>query len=53
MEILGLLKISWSVLGGLLGQSRRSPGRFWSCLGGLLDALGRVLGALEAVLEAS
>ena len=52
MELLGLLKASWSGLGSLLGRPRRPLWNSWSCLAGLLGALGRVLGALEAVLEA-
>ena len=53
LESLGILKASWSGLGGLLGRPGRPLGYSWGGLGGFLDALGRVLGALEAVLEAS
>ena len=53
LELLGLLKASWSGLGGFLGWSGRPLRRSWSCLGSLLGALGRVLCALEAVVEAS
>ena len=53
LELLGILKASWSGLGGLLGRPGMPLGRSWGGLGGLLGALGRVLGALEAVLEAS
>ena len=53
LELLGLLKASWSCLAGLLGRSGRPHGRSWSGLGGLLGALGHVLGALGAVWEAS
>ena len=53
LERLGILKASWSGLGGLLGRPGKPFGRSWGALGGLLGALGRVLGALGAVLEAS
>ena len=52
LELLGLLKASWSGLGGLLGQSGTPLGRSWSELGSLLDALGRSWGGLGGVLRA-
>ena len=52
LEPLGILKASWSGLGGLLGRPGRPLGRSWGGFGGLLGAFGRVLSALEAVLEA-
>ena len=53
LEPLGILKASWSGPGGLLGRPGRPLGRSWGGLGGLFGATGCVLGALEAVLEAS
>ena len=44
LELLGLLKASWSCLACLLGRSGRPLGRSWAGLGGLLERSWACLG---------
>ena len=45
LEPLGLLKASWTGLGGLSGRSWRPLGRSWACLGRSWGGLGGILRA--------
>ena len=48
LELLGLLKASWSGLGGLLESSWSGLGRSWGDFG-TVSALGAVLGRLKGL----